>query len=67
MHSTFASEPFVGVDVKLGRAFFLVEYAQPSAEYAFEAGSWEISPELVVDFVDGEDVWVLGLVFGKGF
>jgi len=37
------------------------------AEYAFEAGSWEISPELVVDFVDGEDVWVLGLVFGKGF
>lgn len=38
-----------------------------SAEYAFEAGSWEISPQLAVDFVDGEDVWVLGVVFGKGF
>ncbi len=37
------------------------------AEYAFEAGSWEISPQLAVDFVDGEEVLVLGVVFGKGF
>lgn len=37
------------------------------AEYAFEAGSWEISPQLAVDFVDGEEVFVLGVVFGKGF
>ena len=37
------------------------------AEYAFEAGSWEISPQLAVDFVDGEEVLILGVVFGKGF
>ena len=36
-------------------------------EYAFEAGSWEISPQLAVDFVDGDEVLVLGVVFGKGF
>jgi hypothetical protein len=38
-----------------------------SAEYAFEAGSWEISPQLAVDFVDGDEVLILGVVFGKGF
>jgi len=38
-----------------------------AAEYAFEAGSWEISPQFAVDFVDGEEVLVLGVVFGKGF
>jgi hypothetical protein len=38
-----------------------------SAEYAFEAGIWEISPQLAVDFVDGEEVLILGVVFGKGF
>ncbi len=38
-----------------------------SAEYAFEAGAWEISPQLAVDFVDGEEVLILGFVFGKGF
>jgi hypothetical protein len=37
------------------------------AEYAFEVGSWEISPQFDVDFVDGEEVYVLGLTFGKGF
>jgi hypothetical protein len=37
------------------------------AEYAFEAGSWEISPQLAVDFVDGDEVFILGVVFGKGF
>jgi hypothetical protein len=36
-------------------------------EYAFEAGSWEISPQIAVDFVDGNEVLVLGVVFGKGF
>lgn len=36
-------------------------------EYAFEAGSWEISPQLAVDFVDGDEVLVLGVVFGKSF
>ncbi len=38
-----------------------------SAEYAFEAGTWEVSPQLAVDFVDGDEVLVLGVVFGKGF
>jgi hypothetical protein len=38
-----------------------------SAEHAFEAGSWEISPQLAVDFVDGDEVLVLGVVFGWGF
>lgn len=38
-----------------------------AAEYAFEAGAWEISPQLAVDFVDGDEVLVLGVVFGKGF
>ena len=36
-------------------------------EYAFELNTWEISPQLAVDFVDGEEVAVLGVVFGKRF
>jgi len=36
-------------------------------EYAFEAGSWEISPQLAVDFVDGDEILLFGVVFGKGF
>jgi len=35
-------------------------------EYAFEASSWEISPRFAVDFVDGEEVLILGVVFGQG-
>jgi len=38
-----------------------------SAEYAFESGTREISPQLAVDFVDGEEVLILGVVFSKGF
>ena len=38
-----------------------------SAEYAFEAGTWEISPQVAVDFVDGDEILILGVVFGKGF
>jgi len=38
-----------------------------AAEYAFEAASWEISPQLAVDFVDGDQVLILGVVFGKPF
>jgi hypothetical protein len=37
------------------------------AEYAFEVGTLEISPQLAVDFVDGEEVFVLGVVIGKAF
>jgi len=36
-------------------------------EYGFEFGTWEISPQLDVDFVDGDQVLVLGITFGKGF
>jgi hypothetical protein len=38
-----------------------------SAEYAFEAGSWEISPQFAIDFVDGDEVLIMGVVFGWGF
>jgi len=37
------------------------------AEYAFKAGTWEVSPQLAVDFVDGDEMLILGIVFGKGF
>ena len=41
--------------------------ARIGGEYAFEAGSWEISPQINVDFVDNEEIWVLGVVIGKEF
>jgi hypothetical protein len=38
------------------------------AEYAFEfSDGWEIAPQINVDFVDSEDVWVFGVVFARGF
>jgi hypothetical protein len=37
------------------------------AEYAFEAGSWEIAPQVDLDFVEGNRVFVIGVTFGKGF
>jgi len=37
-------------------------------ERAFEmSGGWEIAPQINVDFVDGEDVWVIGAVFARKF
>ena len=36
-------------------------------ERAFEVGSFEIAPQFTVDFVDGEGVIVIGVVFAKGF
>ena len=36
-------------------------------EYGFAVGDWEISPQLNLDLVDSEEVWVLGIVIGKGF
>jgi len=36
-------------------------------EYAYEVGAWEISPQLDVDFVGGDQTLVLGVTFGKGF
>jgi len=37
------------------------------AEYAFEVGRWEVSPQLDIDFVDGDTALVLGVTIGKGF
>ena len=37
------------------------------AEYAFKAGSWEIAPQINLDFVKGNRVFVIGVTFGKGF
>lgn len=37
------------------------------AEYAFEVGRWEMSPQLDVDIVDGDTAFVLGVTIGKGF
>jgi len=42
-------------------------FVRLSVEYAIEVGSWEVSPQFAVDFVDGEEVLILGVVFGKGF
>jgi hypothetical protein len=36
-------------------------------EYGFEVGQFEIAPQLDVDFVDGEEVYVMGITIGKGF
>jgi hypothetical protein len=37
------------------------------AEYGFQVGSWEISPQVDLDFVDGDQIFVTGVTFGKGF
>jgi hypothetical protein len=36
-------------------------------EYAFDIGGFEIAPQIDADFVNGEEVFVFGLTFGKGF
>lgn len=36
-------------------------------EYAFEVGSWEIAPQLSIDFVDNEKLGVIGFAIAKGF
>lgn len=36
-------------------------------EYASEAGSWEIAPQLNFDFVEDAQAIVLGVTIGKGF
>jgi hypothetical protein len=44
------------------------ELLRLGAEYAFElSDGWEIAPQINVDLVDNEDVWVFGVVFAKGF
>ncbi|MGI9342954.1 MAG: hypothetical protein ACR2QV_08885 [Gammaproteobacteria bacterium] len=36
-------------------------------EYGFEVGKWDIGPQLDVDFVDSEEVFIVGVTFGRGF
>ena len=36
-------------------------------EYGFEVGNFEIAPQLDIDFVDGQEVLVLGVTIGKGY
>ena len=44
------------------------ELLRLGVEYAFEMGEgWEVAPQVNVDLVDSEDVWVFGLVFARGF
>jgi hypothetical protein len=36
-------------------------------EYSFEVGHWEVSPQMNLDFLKGEQELVLGAAFGYGF
>ena len=37
------------------------------AERAFEIGSWEVAPQLDVDFVNSEQIYVVGVTLSKRF
>ncbi len=50
-------------DGHLGTEFMI----RIGGEYAFEVGSWDISPTLDIDFVDGEQVLGVGVSIGLGF
>ena len=44
------------------------ELVRIGGEYAFHlSGGWEIAPQVNVDIVDSEEVWVFGVVFALGF
>jgi hypothetical protein len=36
-------------------------------EYGFQVGRYEVAPQFDVDFVNGEEVLVLGITFGRGY
>jgi hypothetical protein len=36
-------------------------------EYAFDMGGWELAPQIKIDFVNGEKVYLAGFAFGWGF
>ena len=42
-------------------------YEAPGVEYAFDMGSYEIAPQVDIDFVDGHEVFVFGITLAKGF
>jgi hypothetical protein len=41
--------------------------ARVGMEYAFEVGEFEIAPQINLDFVDSEEVWVAGVFLAKRF
>ncbi len=45
------------------------ELIRLGAEYAIPVSDdgWEIAPQINVDFVDGEEIWVFGVLIAKGF
>lgn len=44
------------------------ELLRLGVERAFAlSDGWEIAPQVNVDLVDGEDVWVFGVLFARGF
>lgn len=53
-----------GIERREGENEFLVRLG---GEYGFHFGDWEISPQLDIDFVDDESVFVIGLTLLRGF
>ena len=53
-----------GLERVEGNNEFLVRIG---GEYGFHRGDWEISPQIDIDFVDGEQVFILGVTFLRGF
>lgn len=53
-----------GLETHSGHTEFLVRVG---AAYDFHVKSFSISPTINVDFVDGEEILVYGLSFGRGF
>jgi hypothetical protein len=44
------------------------ELVRLGGEYVFElSGGWEVAPQINVDFVDGEEAWVFGVLIARGF
>lgn len=59
----FAGPGFETGDATDGTEFLV----RVGTEYGFEVGSIEISPQFNVDFVDGDTVVVIGVLFAKPF
>lgn len=53
-----------GVERHEGEEEFLFRLG---AMYDFGLGSWSLTPAINVDFLDGEQAYVYGIYFGKGF
>lgn len=59
----YAGPGFESGDAAHGAEFLV----RAGTEYGFEVGSIEIAPQLNVDFVDGDDVLVVGVLFARPF